>query len=355
MGVPMTWLALFSLTALVLLLPMLPALVEWRRPRDATPLHIDAEDALDPDLMARRFAQRLATALREGAVRLGEQALMRLPTAAAWPLTADEQARAQSQRVWSVAGSAQLPGRMAWQAEVAADEDLHTAPGSSCRALLAGRRLAVATATRVLRWAHGHEVEVADDVVLHGRCTAETRLRLLGRARFQLLHAPQLQFGATQPAEALPLPTTLPAPEAALPIVWHPVTGRGVARRDLQMPPGRGWQGDLVSLGGLTLGEGCHAQGSLKARRMLVVGAGSRIQGHVIAEGPIMLGAGCRVQGVVASETAVHLGPGCRVGAPGRPATVTAPRIEVDDGVLVHGTVWAGEVGLATGLMGVGR
>ena len=45
------------------------------------------------------------------------------------------------------------------------------------------------------------------------------------------------------------------------------------------------------------------------------------------------------------SETAVLLGAGCTVGAPGCPATVAAPRIEVAPGVVVHGTLWASESG----------
>jgi len=353
MTVVMTWLALFSLTAVVLLLPMLPALAEWRRPRDATPLHIDAQDALDPDLLARRFAQRLAQALREGADRLGDQALVRLPEVppGAWPLNADERTRGHSDRVWSVAGSAQLPEGIAFHAEVAADTDLHTAAGRTCRALLAGQRLWLSPGTQVLRWAHAPQVQVADDAVLQGRCTADALLAVQGRASFQLLHAPQLQFGPPG-APAQPLPDTLPEPEAHLPIAWHPVTGRGVAQGPLQMPPGRRWQGDLVGLATVQLGEGCHARGSLKARRALVVGAGSRIDGNVIAEGAITLGEGCVVQGVVASETSVRLGRGCRIGAPGRPATVTAPRIDVAAGVQVHGTVWAVEAGWAEGLAG---
>lgn len=356
MTVPMTWLALFSLTALVLLLPMLPALREWRRPRDATPLHIDAQDALDPDLLARRFADRLAQALREGADHLNDQPLVRLAEAAQtagpaghpWPLTADEQARGRSQRLWSAAGSVQLPAHIAFHAEVAADDDLRSAEGATYRALLAGRQLWLAEGSQVLRWAHGHDVVVAEGAAIHGRCTAQQRLTLLGQARFQLLHAPLLQFGAPLPPEP-EVPAVLPQPDATLPIEWHAGAGRGVAHADLRMPPRHGWQGDLVGMGQVQLGEGCHARGSLKARRTLTAGAGTRIDGHVIAEGAIELGEGCLVQGVVASETAVRLGRGCRIGLPGRPATVTAPHIEVAEGVVVHGTVWAGEQGLALG------
>ena len=42
-------LLLIGLTLLVIVLPLLPALQEWRRPSDVTPLPIDEADALEPD------------------------------------------------------------------------------------------------------------------------------------------------------------------------------------------------------------------------------------------------------------------------------------------------------------------
>ena len=44
----------------------------------------------------------------------------------------------------------------------------------------------------------------------------------------------------------------------------------------------------------------------------------------------------------------VTLGDACVIGAPDRICTVTAPRIDVDAGVTVHGTVWAGKHGRCT-------
>jgi hypothetical protein len=60
-----------------------------------------------------------------------------------------------------------------------------------------------------------------------------------------------------------------------------------------------------------------------------------------------VLGAGCCVHGSVVAEGKIVLGPGCTIGSPSCPATVAAPEIEVADGVVVHGTVWAGVAGTA--------
>jgi hypothetical protein len=57
------------------------------------------------------------------------------------------------------------------------------------------------------------------------------------------------------------------------------------------------------------------------------------------------LAANCVVLGAVLSEVAIVVGPGCTVGAPGAPATITAPHIEIAPGVTVYGTLWAEKKG----------
>ena len=64
-------LLLIGLTLLVIVLPLLPALQEWRRPSDVTPLPIDEADALEPDYMAQRFGQRLDDAVDRGLIEIG--------------------------------------------------------------------------------------------------------------------------------------------------------------------------------------------------------------------------------------------------------------------------------------------
>lgn len=344
------WLLLFGTTAVVAALPMLPAFLEWRRPRDAAPLHIDSEDALDPALLASRFASRLAQALKTDDGTIGRHPLVRLGLGEPWPLTARERMAGQSRRAWFAAGDAVLPEGTAFHAEVAAQGDLRSAPGGTYRALLAHRRLLLAAGTHVLRWAHGREVAVEAGSLLTGRVTADHLLELHGEVRFTLLHAPVLRFG--QAIEPAPHPPALPALPAGLPVEWDPRTGRGTARDELYLPERHGWSGDLVCFGRLEIGPGSHARGCVKARRSLSVGAGTCIEGSLVAHGSIELGDGCAVHGVIASETAVVLGRGCVVGMPGRPSTVTAPRIEVQPGTVVHGTVWAGEQGLALDLVG---
>ena len=103
---------LLLLTLGVIVLPLLPALREWRRPTDVTPLPIDEADALEPDYLARRFAQRIDAALAQGVDELGGTALSMLPRSATWPsglLTRKEQRTGRSERIWYGKGDAVLP------------------------------------------------------------------------------------------------------------------------------------------------------------------------------------------------------------------------------------------------------
>jgi cytoskeletal protein CcmA (bactofilin family) len=340
---------LLLFTALVVLLPMLPAFAEWRRPSDVVPLHIDTRDALDPPFLARSFAQQLAAALARRQRRLGLSRLARVPAGGSWLGSQAERREGASRQVWHGEGDVQLPPDADLLGEVAAGGDLKAAAGRIYRALLAGRRLHIAPFATVLRWAHGQDVDVGDGCQLAGRTTAEHSLRVGSGVAFTLLHAPLVQFGPAgqgpASAEATMAPDGLRLRLGPPDVQWDMVAGRGVSTTALRIGAGRAWRGDLVCQSDLLIGRSCRVRGSIKAWGTLQAEVGCRVVGNLVAVGRITLGADCVVLGAVVSETAVLLGPGCVVGAPGAPATVTAPRIVVLPGVVVHGTLWAVERG----------
>lgn len=341
----MTLLLLVGVTLCTLLLPMLPALWEWRRPSDVQPLAIDEADALDPPYLARSFAMRLTGAVASGAAHLGNTAIVACPAAGTpLPLTDTERAAGASHRLWYADGDLCLPQGIAFYAEVAAKGCLRTAERGVHKALWAGKVLRLGARASVLRWAHGEEVFVGESCHLAGRVTAERLLVLAPGAGFTLLHAPQVRF---LPERARPVAMSTAGDGTALAgVSWDALGRRASCDGPLAVPAGTAWQGDLVCHGNLALGPRCVVEGSLKVRGRLTVGSGCSIAGSVFAEAAIVLDEDCCVRGVLMSETAISLGAGCVVGAPGVPVTVAALRIAIGPGVQVHGTVWAGDDGL---------
>lgn len=338
---------LFLATLSVVLLPMLPALVEWQRPSDVQPLPIDEADALDPPYLARSFAARLAQAVDAGAAVLGRTEIVACSGGdAALALDAQERAARASHRLWHAAGDLRLPDGVAFYAEVWAAGALRAAERGVHKALWAGGALHLGARASVLRWAHGDEVFVAEGCELAGRVTAERNLVVAPGTSFMLLHAPHLQFLPRVARVARPAGTSVAGTGAALPGVrWDASGRRAVCSGPLQMAAATAWRGDLVCHGDLALGAGCRVAGSLKVRGRFSAGPGCVVQGHVFAEGPVQLGPGCSVRGVLMSESGIALGPGCAVGTPAAPVTVAAPRIDIGAGVQVYGTVWAQQQG----------
>lgn len=343
----MMWLLLLGLTTVVVLLPMVPAWIEWRWPSDVTPLFIGEDDALDPPFLARSFASRLATALALRQTHLGRSSITSLPAGKAWPFEGREAATASTHRVWDLLGDTELPAGMRFLGEVAARGSLRTAPGGVHRALWVRDHLHLAAGATVLRWAHAHHIDVGPDADLAGRLSADSGITLAPGTRFVLLHAPVLRFA---PARQVPSPGPAADPVAAsgapAAVAWQQASGRGHCPHALAVPAGSRWRGDLVCGDDLRLGAGCQVQGSLKAHGTLTLGAGCVVHGSLVSTGPIHLQRGCSVRGSIVSEAAIVLGEGCVVGGPGQACTVSAPRIDVGAAVVVHGTVWSSEAGL---------
>ncbi len=346
----MMWLLLFTLTAVLLLLPLLPALREWLRATDLTPTLNDSAQALHPALQARQFAERLQAAVLAGDDEMVGAPIASVPPYGTWPLDALERRSGSSQRVWHAMGDAELPADFGFQSEVVAGGDLISAQKGVYRALFAGGLLRLAKRTIIKRWAHAHHLEISPGCQLGGAVSADDRIHVRGDVIFNLLHAPIVRFMARKPGPGS-VNTALPAgpleEPGALPeqLVWDEAAGRALASGPLQVPAEGRWRADIVSRDRVVLGSGCHVQGSWKVHGDFTATQGCRLHGSIVASGRIELGERCAVRGSLISETVIVLGPGCRIGAPEFPATVSAPRIEVAPGVVVHGTLWAGKGG----------
>ena len=103
--------------------------------------------------------------------------------------------------------------------------------------------------------------------------------------------------------------------------------------------------GNIVARGKLHIGSGARIRGSVKSVSDMVLGAGVSVQGSLISGRQMLIGPDCAVNGPIIAERALHVSAGTRCGSFQHPTTVSAPRIEVEEGVVVFGTLWAREHG----------
>jgi len=353
----MNWTVVFF-TAIVLLflLPLAPALLEWRNKRDAKPLKVVREYDGNIKHFAMRFRQFLNEQFADLVRDAGPATISssgRLPTGDSYQLVSgegkpvfSEQEAASATVSHLVLGTAslQLGDGMLYEKEVFAAGDIRVGNDNSFRALLAKGDIVLGEECDVLRWAHSDtRIEAGSKARLFGRMSANQELLLHRETRFGRMHAPLVRFG-----EVL---APAPAPAAVLVQLEKPrdllneSAGRWLAKADWAIPAASSHKGDLVARADMAIGDHSRIDGGIKSHGDLRIGAGVHVTGAVVCGGNMFIGPGCVIQGPVVCEHRIEIGAGTVLGSPQVETTVTAVEIRVREGALAHGTVWARELG----------
>ncbi|MCE1242086.1 hypothetical protein [Oryzomicrobium sp.] len=357
----MIGLLLLALSCAVLfLLPLAPAALEWLHPSDAAPLNVVREYGGHIGHFAAGFQRFVDAQLRpylgragtdgtqvEAALSNGTQVIA-VPADRAPRLQGREADARETTRLVLGAGDLMLPNDHIFSGEVYAEGSLRGGSGLVLRAVLAKGDIRLGAETYVLRWLHADGVAVAGEGSrLYGRASAGQRLLLGPGCRFGRMYAPRIEFTPlVRPAPASPR-QRLRRREAmeAPPRLQAGDMGRWLVRGDLAVAGGTWHRGHLIASADLLVGAGAFVAGSIKGNRDVLLDSGSRVHGSVVAGARVVMERDSQAMGPIVAEDVVEIGPGCVVGAPGHPTTITAPRIRIAPGALVYGSIWAREEG----------
>jgi len=336
------FLALFGVTLLWFLLPLLPALRELVAPRDIAPLKVVDRSSGHVAYFARNFRQYLERVLpvEAGAGDYAGRMLdgtefLRVNLR---PATITEPAERVHNHIVVFDTPLTLNGGETFLLEVYARAPLVAGPRTVFRAVYAERELVLGEETQVLRWTHaGGKLTVGAHSLLRGRVSSDAAVQLGSGTVFERIGAPVIAMGAAQEPP--------PAPPAT-PKAWQPAEGRRVGdhvrvQGDLVIPEGVLVKGSLVVAGSLRIGLGAIVTGSVKAHREIALGDEAQVHGSVVSRTRIVLGQAAWVAGSVIAEHQVALGKDAVVGGPSAPATVAATEIELASGATVYGQISA--------------
>jgi cytoskeletal protein CcmA (bactofilin family) len=346
---------LILLAAVLFLLPMLPAILEFRRKRDAQPLNVIQQYAGDIRHFAHTFRDRVrqldhqlrdcassgktfATALPNGdeCVILGRGDAGRLLTP--WL------SKSACRHVMVASTDQALPDGLTFLKETYALGALRGGKGSVFRAILGEQDIRLLEDSKVLRWAHAVRVLDADsNCGLFGRISSEAEIVLHPGCVFQRLNAPRIASAPSGQGDS-------GSPHASRAFVLGPSADlasrpRSLFDEDVEICSGEVFLGNLVTRGSLRIGSGARVCGSVKSNRRLIVESGAAIEGSLISADTMEIGPDCRIHGPVLAERSLSLASGAVCGDIQSPTTVSAPSIEIEPGVLVFGTLWARELG----------
>lgn len=359
----MIWPAIFLSTLMLLfLLPLAPALVEWRRKRDASPLKIVQEyDGSIAHFATsfRRFVNahfRARLAEDASSAQLGDGALENgvryhvVGVSGEPDFTAEEMRLRTVHKLILSKHALKLPSYTLYEGEIYGASDIACGTLSAFRAILAEQDIYLDEGCAIIRWAHAERDVVIDKHArLFGRISAGREIILAAYGQFVRMHAPTLRFGSL----AEPLQTDGFTPSRLTPLakpddILDESAQRWLTDGDLNVPASTFHRGNLVAGKNLSIGHGSFIMGNIKSTRDLSLEGRLRIEGAIVSARDLYIGPACVLKGPIVSEGKIHIASDTVIGSPDRPTTITAPEIHIAEGCVVHGTVWARDKGETT-------
>jgi len=344
--------ALVFVVGMMFTLPLVPALLELRRKSDALPLSVVQQNAGE----IRHFANSFRTYIKglepimqrcivsgttdTGTLSDGEEyvVLGRVDE----PLVRRLAERDAIHPVLVMAGvDLVVPPEATFSKDIYARGQFEGGEKSSYRAILGERSVHLGNASRVLRWVHAVGEFTADlGCQLYGRISSDLLIRLHADCSFLRVNAPRIEIG---PSASIP---DAPLRGSSIPSG----TGLGTSPRflhdgDFEILAGQVIRSNLVIRGNLHIQSGVRVCGSVKSVKDMVIEDGVSVEGSLISTRTMRIGPHCAIHGPVIAERGLAIANGTRCGTLEYPTTVSAPEIEVEEGVVVFGTLWAREHG----------
>jgi cytoskeletal protein CcmA (bactofilin family) len=342
--------ALVFVVSLMFMLPLVPAFVELRRKADALPLTVIQQNAGDIRYFAHSFRAyiKVLEPIMQRCVAAGTSATGTLPDGENYvvlgqvdePLVLAFQQRDAIHPVVTVAGSDLIaPPDLTFSKDIYAGGHFQGGEKNNYRAILGEKNVHLGGSSRVMRWVHAvGEFTAGLSCRLYGRASSDLLIRLQAGCSFLRLNAPRIEIGHAA-VRAPRLNSTIPAKANTAQLK------RFLHHGDFEVRAGQVISSDIVIRGKLLIRSGARVCGSVKSDKEMVLEDGVSVEGSLISASKMRIGPGCTIYGPVIAERELAMAAGARCGTAENPTTVSAPRIEVEEGVVVFGTLWARENG----------
>ena len=332
----------FTLVCLFLLtLPFAPAVMEWLYPTDAVALPISANYTPDIDHFAKRLHADVAARLGQGP-STGYEDFDFVTT----PIEFMEWGKARKRLISRTNVAVTTAVRSTQTLYV--QGDVLAGAGSTFSAIYATGDVHLGSESELHDWAHADGVlRLGKNSIALRRVSAGVAIELGHESWFERLQAPLVRFGSgadertVRDEDAQQI-----ASYADLDNAVEQTPSLFLIRGDCALKPGCIYRGSLVVTGFLTIGAATTVVGDIKARHGLSIGPKASVQGAVTCEKRIYVFNGGRVLGPLVSETDILIGADAVIGLPEAHTTVSGANIIVENGVAVHGTLWAHEIGM---------
>jgi cytoskeletal protein CcmA (bactofilin family) len=341
--------ALVFMVSLMLMLPLMPALLELRRKSDALPLSVVQENAGEIRYFAnsfRAYIHELEPTIRQ-CVDSGSTATGTLPNGEEYvvlgradgPLMLALGQPDARPMVITAGVDLIMPAEATFSKDIYAGAQFTGGEKNNYRTILGEKDVHLGASSRVLRWVHAVGEFTAElGCKLLGRVSSDSLICLHADCSFLRLNAPRIEIGRVDPIADV---STKSFAVASRPEIFQRLLHDG----DFEVQAGEVINTDLVVRGRLRIGAGARICGSVKSVKEMVLEDGVSVEGSLISASKMYIGPHCSIRGPVVAERELGIATGVRCGSAEHPTTVSAPSIDVQEGVVVFGTLWARDYG----------
>lgn len=338
----MIWgpIALTAATTAMIGASLAPALGELRKRRDAAPLPTRSDDGNITSFSAgfrkrllpfESLIQRCAQQQRDLEVTFADGTRALLIGSGNFP----QIMRTDTSAIVLCGSTISIPRSIELLCDVLARRELTTGAGITLRALLVEGDVWLGENNVICRWLHSEgSLHTSAGSSFYGRLSAAREIHLAPCCRFERVHAPVIRVG--DPEER-----PLPAPVFQRRSIVDVKLGRLLAHGDFHLASGDVLQGHVVASGNVLIDSGSRILGSVKSHGRTEIGRDTEIHGSMVSSASLHIAGGSFLRGPVLAEGDLIIGPGTVIGTPESPTTVSAPRVRLAPGSVIHGSMWA--------------
>lgn len=349
---------LLAITAVLLVLPVTPALQELRKRHDANALPTSRHDgkitnfAESLQLRLEPCREELEKCRAKGEIRRARVHGMELLLVGHSGFDFDPE-EMQSIDAMMVSDAAFIPPGRVIDADVWSSGDLHIGEGAVLRAALSSGNVVLAPNSAVLRWLHAQgNVYLRLGSAANNRLSADDSIVLEPGCIFQRMHAAVIFALASTPDQK-----GISSRDSSIRTVSQLIS-KTVARTteqehlfsprqrmrvhgDFVLPAGESLCANVIATGEFRIERGASFFGSAKSYRNTVIEEGASVYGSIACGGAAHLGAGSFLTGPLMAENDVYVSGGSCIGQPDSLTTLAACTVRLAAGCRIHGTIWA--------------
>lgn len=343
--------ALLLLVGGMLAVPLIPSISELRNQTDSKPLGVIQEHAGEIRHFAsgfRNYISSLRPALQQcvatrttahGVMADGCEYLI-LGKAVKFPEMKIRDNEPLCELVVISGALLKTPDNTTFAHEIYAGEDFIGGENSTYRAILGEKNIRLAPGSTVIRWVHAlGNFSTDHHCDLFGRVSSDRFIHLGVNTQFLRVNAPRIELGS------MAVEDERDRSDAAVFSNTGRIVHRLLSDGDMEIGSGEVITGSVVARGRLLIRSGARVCGSAKSHHEMVLEDGAIVDGSLISASSMKIGNDCLVHGPVIAERHMKIAAGTRCGTATQPTTISSPRIDVEEGVVVFGTLWAREYG----------